>query len=84
VTEISSPSPLKALAIPKSAAVAKKDLEKYIRLFDDSRDFGLLEVLRTNGVDNHPFYNLFSPRASEGYVFHHSNFRERRQVSRDS
>ena len=69
MTEISSPSPLKALAIPKSAAAAKKDLEKYIRLFDDCRNFGLLEVLRTNGVDDHPFYNLFSSRASEGYVF---------------
>jgi len=42
----SSSSPLKALAIPKSAAAAKKDLEKCIRLFGDCGDFGLLELLR--------------------------------------
>jgi hypothetical protein len=69
VTEISPPSPLKALAIPKSAAAAKKDLKKYIRWFGDCRDFGLLEVLRTNDVDYHPSYSIFSPRVSESYVF---------------
>ena len=41
-------TPVEGVSHRKSSAAAKKDLEKYTRLFDDCTDFGSLELLRVS------------------------------------